>query len=509
MIAVVGLGPAGPEHLTVRTLERVDGADLVYLRTARHPSAAAIRERRADVRGFDDEYEKGAGYEEVYGSIVSTLVEAARDGTAICYAVPGSPAVAERTVELLREAAPLHGIEVRVEPAVSYLDLAWERLGVDPQSLGVLLADASTFAASAAGHRGPVLVAQAWSRQLLSDVKLALEEPPPGQSAVILHHLGLADERVETVEWADLDRSIDPDHLTSVFVPSLEVPPAAALMTFAETVATLRQRCPWDREQTHGSLVRHLLEETYEAMEALEALGDDPASAPAEVVAHAEEELGDLLCQVVFHATLGAEEGLFNLGDIARSINDKLVARHPHVFGDTVAETADDVIRNWERSKDRSKRRTHLLEGIPPATPALARADKVERKLRSVGLGWERSGEALDELTVRLKRLASGRRPAMAEAEPEAGAEAAAEDETAAGDLLLLLARLSADRRIDPEAALRHALDRLAGRVAGTRGRSRLDRLRAGRMAGRWPRPQAAPATLLTSFTLSTGATEP
>ena len=413
------------------------------------------------MRGLDDEYERGEGFDDVYRSIVTTLLDAATSGTTsgttsgitVCYAVPGSPSVAERTVELLREAAPARGVEVRVEPAVSYLDLAFERLGVDALAAGVLLVDAATFTASAAGHHGPVLVAQAWSRQLLSDMKLALDEPPEGQTAVILHHLGLADERVETVAWADLDRAVEPDHLTSVFVPSLEVPPAAALMTLAETVAVLRRACPWDREQTHASLVRHLLEETYEAMEALEALGPDPASAPPEAAAHAEEELGDLLCQVLFHATIGAEEGLFNLGDIARSINDKLVTRHPHVFGDTVAETADDVVRNWERAKDKSKLRTHLLEGIPAAMPGLARAEKVERKLASIGLGWERSGEPLGELTARLQAVA-------------AGAESA-DDRTVAllGDLLLVLARLSADRRIDPETALRHAIDRLTLRV--------------------------------------------
>ncbi|MGO9911581.1 MAG: MazG family protein [Acidimicrobiales bacterium] len=405
------------------------------------------------MRGLDDEYERGAGFDDVYQSIVTTLLDAATlggpsgSGNTVCYAVPGSPSVAERTVELLREAAPARGVEVRVEPAVSYLDLAFDRLGVDALGAGVLLADAATFAVSAAGHHGPVLVAQAWSRQLLSDMKLALDEPPVGQTAVLLHHLGLADERVETVAWADLDRSLEPDHLTSVFVPSLEEPPGAALLALAETVSVLRQRCPWDREQTHASLVRHLLEETYEVMEALEALGTDPASAPAEAAAHAEEELGDLLCQVLFHATIGAEEGLFNLGDIARSINGKLVTRHPHVFGDTVAETADDVVRNWERAKDRSKARTHLLEGIPAATPALARAEKVERKLRSIGLGWERSGESLAELTSRLQ---------------EVGAAATAD---LVGDLLLLLARLSADRRIDPETALRQAIDRLTVRV--------------------------------------------
>ncbi|MGH9300176.1 MAG: MazG nucleotide pyrophosphohydrolase domain-containing protein, partial [Acidimicrobiales bacterium] len=232
-----------------------------------------------------------------------------------------------------------------------------------------------------------------------------------------------------------------------LLVPSVLTPVAGEIVQLAATVALLRRACPWDREQTHASLVRHLLEETYEAMEALEALGEDAAEASAEAVAHAEEELGDLLCQVVFHATLGAEEGLFTLGDIARTLDQKLVERHPHVFGDVVANTASDVVENWERSKDRSKRRSFLLQGIPASTPALARANKTERKLKSAALGWDRTGESLEGLVARL------------------GSVTTAPDEVEAGDLLLLLARRLASDGIDGETVLRHALDRLGRRI--------------------------------------------
>jgi tetrapyrrole methylase family protein/MazG family protein len=448
VLTVVGLGPAGPEHLSAATWEAVDSSDVVWLRTAVHPSAAAVLARRPDARKFDEAYERAERFEEVYEAIVTDLLEASSSRASVCYAVPGSPLVAERTVELLRER--LAPDELVVVPALSFLDLAWLRLGLDPVAAGVRLADAATavvdLAAVAPG--GSVLVAQAWSRSVLSDLKLALEDPAPGQRAVLLHHLGLPDEQVVEVDWAELDRTLEPDHLTSVFVPALAVPPGQAVTELAETVALLRELCPWDREQTHRSLLRHLLEETYETIEALEGLGDDPASAAPEAVAHAEEELGDLLCQVVFHSTLAAEEGLFTLSDVAASLSEKLIARHPHVFSTAHAETADDVVQSWERSKDRSKQREHLLDGIPAAMPALARAEKAERKLRSVGLGWERSGETATALSARLGAVLGG-----------------GEAETEAGDLLLLLARFLADRRIDPETALRRAIDRLATQV--------------------------------------------
>lgn len=136
----------------------------------------------------------------------------------------------------------------------------------------------------------------------------------------------------------------------------------------------LRSGCPWDAEQTHASLVRYLVEETLEVVEAIEA-GDD---------AHLTEELGDLLLQVVFHAEIAAETGRFDIEDVARRIADKLVARHPYVFSD--AEVPDDLIGSWERAKATEKSRASALEGIPEQLSALTRAHKVLVRARSHGL---------------------------------------------------------------------------------------------------------------------------
>jgi tetrapyrrole methylase family protein/MazG family protein len=229
---------------------------------------------------------------------------------------------------------------------MSFLDLAWVRLGVDPLEEGVRLVDAHRFAERAAGERGPLLVAHCHSKQVLSDVKLAFDVEAP-ERAVVLQRLGLPDESIADIAFADLDRVVDPDHLTSVYLPVVAAPVAAEVQRFAELVRMLRERCPWDREQTHKSLTRHLLEETYEVVEAIEGLNETTG----EGFAHLEEELGDLLFQVVFHATLAAERGEFTLADVAATIHDKLVARHPHVFGDVVADTADRVKMNWEQIK--------------------------------------------------------------------------------------------------------------------------------------------------------------
>jgi len=368
-VVVVGLGPAGPELLNGATLAALERVPRRFVRTARHPSAAAV----AGATTFDAVYDSAASLDEVYGRIVDALVEAAAEGE-VLYAVPGSPLVAERSVELLR-ADPR--VTVEIVPAMSFLDLAWARLGVDPVAAGVRLVDGRRFAVEAAGERGPMLVAQCDARHVLSEIKLAVDDGP---EVHVLQRLGLPDESVATVAWDDLDRQVEPDHLTSLYVPALAAPVAGAVAAFAELVRTLRERCPWDREQTHATLTRHLLEETYEVLEAIGGL-DRPDG-----FAHLEEELGDLLFQVVFHATLAAEEGQFTLADVARGVHDKLVHRHPHVFGSVEAGTAEQVMENWERIKKAEKRRTSVMEGIAADLPSLLYAHKVQRKAASLGL---------------------------------------------------------------------------------------------------------------------------
>jgi tetrapyrrole methylase family protein/MazG family protein len=382
LVVVVGLGPAGPELLTDAAraaLGRVPSSRARFVRTVRHPSAAVV----TDATSFDGLYERAATLEEVYAGIVDALAEAAAEEGEVLYAVPGSPLVAERTVELLLDD---DRVAVEVVPGLSFLDLAWARLRIDPLAAGVRLVDGRRFAVEAAGERGPLLVAQCDATAVLSDIKLAvdpIEGGSPGD-VVVLHHLGLPDESVRTVDWYDLDKEVEPDHLTSLYVPSLAAPVGREVVRFAELVRTLRAQCPWDREQTHQSLTRHLLEETYEVLEAIEELDERGFD-------HLEEELGDLLFQVVFHATLAAEEGEFTLADVARRVHDKLVGRHPHVFkgtvfGDVKADTAGQVMRNWEHIKQVEKGTSSLMEGIPGHLPSLLYAHKVQRKAASVGL---------------------------------------------------------------------------------------------------------------------------
>ncbi|MBX3284516.1 MAG: MazG family protein [Actinobacteria bacterium] len=438
-IVVVGLGPGDASLVTAGALAAIDAVPTRFLRTERHPSASLV----PGAATFDHHYEAADTFDEVYRRIVADLVAAAIDHDEVLYAVPGSPRVLERTVDLLDAEAAAGHIELEVLPALSFVDLAWVRLGIDPYEQGVRLVDAHRFAVAAAGERGPLLVAHCHNRRVLSDVKLAVDDAP-AEPVVVLQRLGLPDESVTTVAWADLDRSFEPDHLTSLYVPQLAAPVAGEVAAFVELVATLRSECPWDAEQTHRTLTRHLLEETYEVLEALEAVGDGGPEVDANAYAHLEEELGDLLFQIVFHTTLATEAGAFGLADVARGIHDKLVHRHPHVFGAVQVGGADDVVANWEAIKKAEKGRDSVFDGIPSNLPALLYALKVHKKADGVA------------------------RAVVAELPTVAAAVAAAEatpDDAALGDLLLAAVALARAADVDPETALRGAAARLRDRA--------------------------------------------
>ncbi len=342
-VDVVGLGPAGADLVTASTLGRLQGPDPVRLRTVRHPAVAELGVL-AGVGSFDHVYDEAATLDDVYPRIVAELVAEAERAGGVVYAVPGSPVVAERTVELLVEDPRL---EVRLWPALSFLDLAWVRLGVDPVRSGVHVVDGHRFATATAGSTGPFLVAQCDDRSVLSDVKLSVEDPPDVE-VVVLHHLGLADELVRRVHWDDLDRGVDADHLTSLYVPALAEPLGSGLDGFTRMVTELRHLDPWKAEQTHRSLSRYLREETAELLEAIERYDPDTGAGSEELCA----ELGDVLYQVVFHAVLAEEAGWFTLGDVIGAIDAKLRWRHPELEDPTaVVHDPVEAQRRWQERK--------------------------------------------------------------------------------------------------------------------------------------------------------------
>ena len=453
VVTVVGLGPGPVGLVTQETIEAISSSTTRFVRTTRHPSATLV----GSAVSFDDEYERHNTFAEVYAAIAARVADAAlKDGSAL-YAVPGSPGVLEDGVRRLLADERL---EVRVLSAVSFLDLAWLRLGIDPVDAGVRLVDAHRFAESAANSAGPFLVAQCHADWVLSEIKLAHESARGDERVTVLHHLGLADERVLETTWDDLDRlershGLVVDHLTSLYVPQLAEPVAGEMARLHALARTLREQCPWDREQTHASLVRYLIEETYEVVDALNALDDDDPSTDEALI----EELGDLLYQIEFHTTIAEQQGRFSLADVARTTHEKLVRRHPHVFGDVQATNAGDVVTTWDEIK-RAERAAKIVDdapdffaGVSRAAPSLSLAQKLQKRAAEVGFDWpdvHGASAKLDEEIGELRVAAQSGDPAVVRME--------------LGDVLFSVVNVARKLGLDAETALRDAADKFVAR---------------------------------------------
>jgi tetrapyrrole methylase family protein/MazG family protein len=398
VVRVVGLGPAGSELITQRTLELISLAPVARLRTRVHPGAGGL----TDITSYDDWYERAHSFEELYGAIVDDLITLATSSpnAEVLYVVPGSPAVAERTVELLRGRADVTTI---LEPAVSIIDVACASLGRDPMSHALRVVDALSSSEPLRGP-GPLLVLQTYSPEVLATVASRLAG---SIKVTVLHHLGLDDQVITTLDAHELTSFRHADHLTSLWIDELRTA-GDAIDDLLDLARRLRRECPWDQEQDHASLTRHLLEEAYEALDALEAFARvEPGGDGLErATAHVQEELGDLLFQIVFHAELGDEEDLFNFTSIVDAVREKLIGRHPHVFGDVQVTGSDDVASRWEVLKREEKGRQSVTDGIAWQMPALTLYTKLLRKAALVDLAQLNGEDAKVQALTALGALA-------------------------------------------------------------------------------------------------------
>ncbi len=469
-ITVVGLGPGADEHVTVDTVAQIERIDRRHLRTSVHPSAHLVLDAPGGAVTHDDLYESADTFDDVYAEIAERLIVDAAVHGHVLYAVPGSPLVLERTVRTLRQRSDgtdaTFSLDVR--PAMSFLDVAWTRLGIDPIEAGVSLVDGHEFATAAADQSGPILVAHTHANWVLSDIKLAVEGATGDEAVMILQALGTDNERIVETTWAEMDRTIEADHLTSIYIPHLTAPIGRHYTRFHELTRTLREQCPWDVEQTHQSLIPYLLEETYEVIDALQALADPERADDAALEHDADpdadliEELGDLLYQIEFHAMIAEQEGRFTITDVTDGIHDKLVRRHPHVFADTNASDSETVLANWDEIKRVEKGRTSIFDGIPRSMPALSYAAKVGRKASKVGFDWPDVSGAIPKIVEETGELIEA-----------IDAADAVETDAELGDLLFAVVNVARHVGVDPELALRRASDKFRTRFEGVEALAR------------------------------------
>ena len=436
-ITIVGLGPGAFGLITLETWEKMQQAQVLLLRTVNHPTVAEIAKRGVKFTSYDAAYERGASFEEVYGAIAADVVGRAGRGEDLVYAVPGSPLVAERTVVLIRDLAKAAAVPVEILPGMSFAEVLYVRLGIDPIE-GLTIMDAADLVNLPPAMPTALVVTQVYNSQVASDAKLNLMELYPDDHEVTLvRNLGLPDEEIRVLPLYEIDRQENIDHLTSLYVPAHQTPANAFDMEpLTDIMQTLRSPggCPWDIVQTHSSLRRNLIEEVYEVIEAID-LGD------GELLC---EELGDLLLQIVFHARMAEEAGVFSMQDVIAGITEKLIRRHPHVFGELSLQDAGEVVLNWEEIKKGEKQeRQSALDGVPQGLPSLMAAYKLQHKAAKVGFDWLTIAPVWDKLAEEIAEL----KEAVAAGRPEF-----IEEEF--GDVLFSAVNLSRFLQVDAEVAL-------------------------------------------------------
>ena len=448
-ITLLGLGPGNPDQLTREAWNVLSSADEVWLRTRQHPTISALPSTLS-VHSFDDLYENGESFEQVYDTIVEKILELGRRPQGVIYAVPGHPFVAETTCPKIARLARDEGLATTIVEGLSFLEPTFSALGLDPyprltlfDAMELSMAHVPAFPPDI-----PVLIAQLYSRLVASEVKMTLNTAYPDEHPVqLVHAAGTKDEVVEDLKLYEIDRSEHVGLLTSLYIPPLGE--GTSFEAFQEVVAHLRapDGCPWDREQTHQSLRTHLLEETYEALSAIDA----------EDVDGMQEEFGDLLLQIVLHAQIANEEGNFTINSLIKNIYDKIVRRHPHVFGDVALDGVKGVLQNWEKLKEaETKGKWQKRKGLAGWRPAGFTCPDpgtgVSGPRCTCRFDWPVVDGVLDKVIEEIQEIK----------------EATNEDELAEeiGDLFFVLVNLARWKKIDAESALRETNSKFKSRFA-------------------------------------------
>ncbi len=443
-ISVVGLGPGPAEWVTAAAIARLRAPGArVFVRTRLFPNLDELLDGRA-WESFDDVYEQAASIEDVHAGMAEQLLAA---GDEVVLALPGDGTLGEAVLGRLRAG----GARVEITPGIA-LGVAAIAAAELSAPDGAQVVEATSLDAMELNPRWPAVVTGVFSPRIASDVKLGLQRVYPAEHNLdIVHHPGLPDESVQRVTLAEVDRSsVDFDHLTHLVLPAVAAyVPTGSSETLRAIVARLRAPgigCPWDLEQTHRSLIPYVIEEAYEVVDAIQ---DDDAVGLC-------DELGDLLLQVALHAQMADQSDEFDWNDVVRTLSEKLVRRHPHVFGEVEVSGASEVIRNWDQIKQGERvdqpQPESALDGVPTSLPQLKRAAELARKATRAGFDWPTREGTLDKVREELAELLA--------------ATSLAERREELGDLLYVLAKLAWQDGIDPEEALRAANRKFITRFA-------------------------------------------
>ena len=447
-LTVIGLGAAELDQLQMGVYKKLKSVEKIYVRTVDHPVISELKQEGIRFESFDEVYEKYDTFQPVYEEITNRLIELAKVEN-IMYAVPGHPLVAEQTIQLLISAEREGKVNLKIEGGQSFLDPIFSALKIDPID-GFQLLDGTSFSIHDVNMRQHILIAQVYDAFSASEVKLTLMEKYRDDYPVtIVIAAGSSQESLKTVPLYELDQSVEINNLTTVYVPPVEHDEDALKdwTTFRKIIATLRgpNGCPWDQKQTHESLKKYLLEEAHELLAAIDEEDDFGIV----------EELGDVLLQVFLHAQIGEDEGYFNLEEVLASISEKMIRRHPHVFGDVNVEDAEEVVTNWNaiKQQEKGKEVENLLKGEYRATSTLQTSFNYQKKAASVGFDWPDADGAWGKFEEEWKEFRE---------EVTNGSSKSRLDEF--GDVLFTLVNIARFYKISPEEAMIHANEKFARR---------------------------------------------
>jgi len=447
-ITIIGCGPGNMDKITREAWQIMNEADELYFRSGSLFNTDQLPDS-VEIHTFDHLYNNAEVFEDVYQAIVDCIIELGKRGSGVIYCVPGHPFVAETTAPAIVSRALKENIPCRIVEGMSFLEPVFTHLKVDPFD-GLILIDAlqvKNFLLPPVNFGKSLLIAQIYSKEIASEVKLMLTAVYPDEYPVIMvHGAGTGETVVERICLYEIDRSLHTGLTTTLYVSKWEE--ESTFEYLLNVIARLRapDGCPWDMEQTHLSLRPYLLEEAYETVEALDQ----------EDAAKLQEELGDLLLQIVLHAQIASEAGDFNIFDVLKGISHKLVSRHPHVFASEKVESVDKVLQNWEKLKDKERKEkgekqlNGLLRGVSSGLPALIQAQQYQARTARVGFDWPdidgvkaKIIEEIDEVNLALNQK-------QLEAE--------------IGDLLFSIVNLARWHNLDAESALRKSNTRFKNR---------------------------------------------
>ncbi|MBA2391999.1 MAG: nucleoside triphosphate pyrophosphohydrolase [Ktedonobacteraceae bacterium] len=457
-ITLLGLGPGSIQDLTHEALTLMELAasnnSPVYFRTTIHPTVEPLKAAlpALHIESFDRLYDESVDWKTLYSQIATEVCKLATQQP-IIYAVPGHPLIGEASVQLILQMARAQNLSTTIVAGLSFLEPVCTTLELDPFEAGLQLIDATNLAALRADEiagkvipTAPLLVAQVYNRRLASEVKLALSECYPDEWNVkLIRAAGVeGEEAVLEIPLYELDRNTFANHLSTLYVPPLaEMTALRVPETLRYIIMRLRRDpdgCPWDRQQTHQSLLRYVIEETYEVVETLEENDMVKLS----------DELGDLLLQVYLHAEIARQDGDFALGDIYENINAKLIRRHPHVFGEVEVSNAGQVVQNWDAIKRQERaqagkdvQKESVLDGVPPVLPTLMTSQEYQKRAIKKGFEFDDVQGAYEKLAEELLELQQADSPENQLEEM--------------GDLLFVVAHIAQWLKIDADEALRRS----------------------------------------------------